>query len=142
MTIKQKLINWSVKIKLLVLLNILNLLNKGFPNNVPDWNNTQKIVLLETNTHPVSLNFKLISAIALEVSGLDLTNNNKLSTLPFVKQAMEAILTALSSSEYLLYSQIVTKGEKKFKPEQPSLAQLPEPQDEPFNHKIEDFLNS
>lgn len=129
-----------LKLRLFLLLALLGMLTKHFPNDIKELNK-QNLVLIEEDINPINFNFRLISALALDLSLLDYKN---IKVLPFVKTAMDTILSSLGSTEFLVHQQLVNKGERKFKPPVNTteiiVTKLPE--DQEFDQKIKEFVTS
>lgn len=80
-----------------------------------------------------------MSALTLDLSLLDYKNPK---VLVYLKTALETILTALSSTEFLAYNQLVNKGEKRFKPNPTEIIVTKLPEDTEFDQKIKEFVAS
>lgn len=137
-SIKNKLSVLSLKLRLFLVLGLVGFLNRNFPNNIKDLN-SQNLILIEENINPINFNFRLMSALTLDLSLLDYKNPK---VLVYLKTALETILTALSSTEFLAYNQLVNKGEKRFKPNPTEIIVTKLPEDTEFDQKIKEFVTS
>lgn len=137
-SIKNKLSVLSLKLRLFLVLGLVGFLNRNFPNNIKDLN-SQNLILIEENINPINFNFRLMSALTLDLSLLDYKNPK---VLVYLKTALETILTALSSTEFLAYNQLVNKGEKRFKTNPTEIIVTKLPEDTEFNNKLNQFINS
>lgn len=136
-SIKNKLSVLSLKLRLFLVLGLVGFLNRNFPNNIKDLN-SQNLILIEEDINPINFNFRLMSALTLDLSLLDYKNPK---VLVYLKTALETILTALSSTEFLAYNQLVNKGEKRFKPNSTEILITKLPEDTEFDQKINQFVN-
>ena len=128
----------SLKLRLFLVLGLVGFLNRNFPNNIKDLN-SQNLILIEEDINPINFNFRLMSALTLDLSLLDYKNPK---VLVYLKTALETILTALSSTEFLAYNQLVNKGEKRFKPNPTEITVTKLPEDTEFDQKINQFVTS